>query len=303
MKPPKKAPKSDIASQEIIDHCELLIREAGGLPFAKLADGKKLSPVGAQALIEGLRGRGLEYLEGKKKFRVPLEEQISARLAGKEFLTLDKKDKFYKQVHANDKSEFDIVVRNLCESGRARVVIRTKATVLVHARENVLTEREVDVCCKLGAALVAMNKLLGKPTYGPATVLREDLRMLAEPLTEILHTPQAPAAPPHPGSETTDRGQPLPRQDLARELREAIAAKEDATIGLVFVPDVIRALLARHALADIHAAIFAESAAGRIELRPEGRAELLQKEDVAISPPGPQQTILTWIRRIATCSV
>lgn len=68
-----------------------------------------------------------------------------------------------------------------------------------------------------------------------------------------------------------------------------------ASVGLVFVPSAVRALEA-HGVEAVQAALLAAHRAGRIELQPEGGLNRLSREELALCPPGPQGTRLSWAR-------
>ena len=67
-------------------------------------------------------------------------------------------------------------------------------------------------------------------------------------------------------------------------------------LGLISVPNVVRALEPRVSKARVHAALLALYKGGTLELRPEAGSEFLRPSDAALCPPGPRGTVLARAR-------
>jgi hypothetical protein len=67
-------------------------------------------------------------------------------------------------------------------------------------------------------------------------------------------------------------------------------------LGLISVPNVVRALEPRVSKAQVHAALLALYKQGALELRPEVGSEFLRPQDAALCPPGPRGTVLARAR-------
>lgn len=107
------------------------------------------------------------------------------------------------------------------------------------------------------------------------TVLRDDLNPLLAAFDPVREPP-----------ETTAGATGI----IAEALRRL------AVLDLVRVPDLVRALDGKVALADVHRALLAADDAGAVELRPEAGNEFLSEEDARLCPPGPRGTVLSYAR-------
>jgi hypothetical protein len=81
--------------------------------------------------------------------------------------------------------------------------------------------------------------------------------------------------------------------------RVALVAASDH-LGLAHVPTVVRALRdgAGLSIEVSHRALFKLADAGEIELRPSGGTEFDTAADLALAPPGPNDTRLVYARRL-----
>lgn len=100
-----------------------------------------------------------------------------------------------------------------------------------------------------------------------------------------------------------------PRNELYRSganesdwLTDLVRSKQDSTLGLAFVPDVVRAMMSPpYSLSKARAWKLLEvyTQEGELEMRPEGGLGRLSKADIALCPPGPQGTVLSQMRVLA----
>jgi hypothetical protein len=252
---------------------ERAVRAAGALPLARLTR-VKLGERARRELERQLVVSGLERTA--KLVRVPLGEQLLTLVRGGGRVAL--KD-LAKRVKGGAKKEIDAAIDRLIRAGQARVVVRTQIEVLVGAGDRALDPAEVAELVKAHAAL---GKVLKKVTAkGRArSVLLDDLAPLVAPL----HASSAPAAPP----PTAPAG--------AAIVAEALRRLEHPVLKLARVPELVRALDGRVAMADVHRALLDADDAGEIELRPEAGGEYLSPEEARLCPPGPRGTVLSYAR-------
>jgi hypothetical protein len=273
-----RAPKViDLLPPDLPAEVERAVRAAGSLPLPKLTR-LKLGAEARRALERTLVEAGLERTA--KVVRVPLGAQLLALVQGGGRVAL--KD-LAKRVKGGAKKEIDAALDRLVRAGEARVVVRTQVEVLVGGGDRALDAAEV---AALVAAHAALGKVLKKVTAkGRArTLLRDDLAELLGPVERAARVP--PPAPPAAAES--------PRALVAEALRRL----EDPAIKLVRIPDLIRDLDGRVALADVHRALLDAHDAGEIELRPEAGGEFLSEESARLCPPGPRGTVFSHARRV-----
>jgi hypothetical protein len=218
-----------------------------------------------------------------KVMRVPLAEQVVALVQGGGRVAL--KD-VAKRVKGGAKKELDAAIDKLVRAGEARVVVRTQVEVLVSGGDRALSAEEVGEIVKVQAALA---KVLKKVTAkGRArSLLREDLAALLGPLAGAA----VPAAAPRDAASRAPAADPV---DAV--VGEALRRLAHPVLGLVRVPDLVRALDGRVPVAEVHRILLAAAEAGTVELRPEAGAEFLGEEDAKLCPPGPRGTVLSYLR-------
>lgn len=107
--------------------------------------------------------------------------------------------------------------------------------------------------------------------------------------------PRAPAAARAalPATRAAD-----PVAALAR-LLAAVDAVHDERTGLSFVPAIVQRLSSDMAVATAQEALLSAARRELIELRPEGGLGRLSSEELALCPPGPAGSRLSWARRSA----
>jgi hypothetical protein len=101
--------------------------------------------------------------------------------------------------------------------------------------------------------------------------------------------PKAVLAPPT-GTDTIENG--------LGQLLAALDAARDERTGLSFVPRVMQQLIPHMQAAVAHQVLLTAARDERIELRPEGGLARLTEEELALCPPGPGGTRLSWARRL-----
>jgi hypothetical protein len=89
-----------------------------------------------------------------------------------------------------------------------------------------------------------------------------------------------------------------PVASLAR-LLAAVDAVRDERTGMSFVPAIVQRLSSDMAVATAQEALLTAARQELIELRPEGGLGRLSGEELALCPPGPSGTRLSWARRNA----
>jgi len=250
----------------LVAAAEQAIREALALPLGKLTR-VKLTAEAKLELERQLVARGLERTA--KAIRVPVDAQIAALVEDGRRVPL--KD-VPKRIKGAPRTEITAAITRLLRAGRARVVVRTAAEVLVGGAEAALDPAEIAALKKLSADLVKTVKKVSARGH-PRSLLREDLAALLAAITPIEH-----AVP----SRT--------------RITEAIRRLEDPALKLVRVPDLVRALDGQLALAEVHRALLEEAERGTIELRPEAGAEFLADADARLCPPGPRGTVFSYVR-------
>ena len=247
---------------------ERAVRAVGALSLTKLTK-HKLGLAARRDLERQLVAAGLERTASV--VRVPLAEQLLALVRGGGRVPLKE---VAKRVKGGTKKELGAAIDQLIRAGSARVVVRTAVEVLVGGADRALAPAEVT---ELARAHAALGKVLKKVTAkGRArTVLRDDLNPLLAAFDPVREPP-----------ETTAGATGI----IAEALRRL------AVLDLVRVPDLVRALDGKVALADVHRALLAADDAGAVELRPEAGNEFLSEEDARLCPPGPRGTVLSYAR-------
>ena len=246
------------------------IREAGAV---KVAEAAKETDAELPALTEELARRGFERSE--KHFRVPLGEQLRARVAAEAAaeaaLPLKGLRKRLGGVESAD--ELSFAVEQACEAGPLARVTTSAGAALAQA-EAALDEAEM---AALGALAEGLRKLLARAKRGGAP----------------LHRPEVDALFAGVG---LDAGHYAPLDEAA--LREALLAEGDASRQLLVpVPALVRAL-APAPLAATHAALEAAAAEGALELRPASSVAAVPDEDARLCPRTADGVPIHYVRRL-----
>lgn len=253
-------------AQAVVD----AVREAGFVARAKLG-GLGVAPAHRDAVLAEVARRGLEV--DRRGARTPLAAQLQARIeAGAVPLATASK-----HVAGATPKEAAAAAKALCDAGRARLVVRTKALVLVSASEPSVDAEEL---ARLERAMRTLGAALSLARRKKASLLRADVEDALAPFV----------------ARRAATGEAKGASAEGLMLLGAIDAARDAA-GLSFVPAVVRALGGAPAAARVHAALLEAAKAQRVELRPESGMGRLSAEDRALCVPGPQGSVLSWVRK------
>lgn len=228
-------------------------------------------PAHQAAAIERLCAEGFERT--KTGVRVPLRGQLLALLAARETLPVGQ---LAKLVRGATQKEAKDAALALASEGAAHLALRGKAEILASRSAPVVGREQLGALVKACKDLAALGaKALRRPHV---TLLREDVR--ARLLEHVALPPPARPAPERPLVD-------LVLSELPRHWRSAV--------GLSFVPAAVRAL-AVHGVPEVQQALLIAARAGRIELQGESGLNRLTPEELALCPPGPQGSRLSWAR-------
>jgi hypothetical protein len=155
-----------------------------------------------------------------------------------------------------------------------------------------------EALCLLTKMLAAAGK---KKNVG---VLASDVEHVLSAATHVLEadrisTPRPAvgakrAADVAPNADASPSGTPV---DALARLLDALDAARDERTGLSFVPAIVQRLSPVMTVSAAHDALLAAARRELIELRPEGGLARLSAEELALCPPGPVGTRLSWARR------
>lgn len=221
------------------------------------------------------------------KVRRPLEAQLRAALADGAHLPMaGLRSVLIGATAAEGKAAALAMVRD----GKAKLIARGKVQVLASADADVLSREELHAAARaIERAGKALKQGLGRAKVATA-ILRADLR---QELEEALF-----ACAPRPGGtrEASSRREAPPPDDALARLLTAVEAAQDPRMGMAFVPHVMMRLgMEADPARGQHALLDAE-ARGLIELRPEGGLSRMAEDELALCPPGPHGTRLSWAR-------
>jgi hypothetical protein len=163
----------------------------------------------------------------------------------------------------------------LVQSKEAHVVMRARGLFLVHQSVTTVTPSTLAPSIK---SLDAAIKLAKKAISKKASLLPEDFAGLLAPAWEAAKA-----------TKETEARTPLTVVEIARGLL-------DPSMGLAFVPAIVRALAAGSSVSAAHAALTEAARRGQIELRPESGLGRLDQEERALCIPAIDGTPLSWLR-------
>lgn len=98
------------------------------------------------------------------------------------------------------------------------------------------------------------------------------------------------------GMVTAPKSEPKNSTLEMRDVYEALRQNQDARTGLMYVPDVVRAVEHRVPVDRVHAVLRVLVDRGVLELRAGAGGEHRPKEDAALCPPGPRKTVFSYAR-------
>jgi hypothetical protein len=222
--------------------------------------------------IASLLQQGFER-SGKAGVRVALREQLRSLLAARGSVPLKG---LSRATAGASQKEAKLAAEALVRDGAALFVIRGSAEALVSTSIPVLSRSELQALLN---ACKQLQKQTGAALRGatPKTLLREDVRALLLDLVSQRSTPERPPS-------------------LANAVLDQLKHAVRASVGLAFVPDAVRALSASYDLKSVQDALLDAARSGRIELQPESGVGRLNADELALCPPGPEGTRLSWAR-------
>jgi hypothetical protein len=229
--------------------------------------------------------------------RRPVRDQVRETLATGAFLPLRA---LKAHVAAATVADAKNAAMQLVQAGEAHLVLRSGIPTLVPAEAAVLGQQEIGA---LARSLDATLKQAKKAARAGAKLLRGDVEQELEPwASSAAGTPHLEATEGTAPNAGAHRGT-SPAQALLASLDErvgrataAVRGTTDPTMGLAFVPAVVRALSAEMSVAEALAALREAGRSGLIELRPESGLGRLTREERALCVPGVDGIPLSWAR-------
>ncbi len=259
----------DSARQTLVVRRKLVDGDVGKLGVPK--------PLRAK-LLDELAGPGVERT--RSGVRLALAGQLEAALAERGSVPITALGKV---ATGGTAAEVKAAAWRLVEEGRAAVVVRGKAQVLMPASEALFSRDRLVALDRAVRALAGQCKQALGARGGPRTLLEADVQAL---LLDLVTGSD--------GGPRVERG--APRAISENRVLELVHQHTRPAMGLAFVCDVVRALLPTSSLGTIHDALLAAARARRLELRPESGVGRLSDLEAWLCPPGPAETRLSWAR-------
>jgi hypothetical protein len=136
-------------------------------------------------------------------------------------------------------------------------------------------------------------------------VLASDVAHVLSAATHVLEEDRISTQPAAGAKRAADvalngdapRSPPLTPVDALAHLLDALDAARNERTGLSFVPAIVQHLSPPMTVSVAHDALLSAARCELIELRPEGGLARLSAEELALCPPGPLGTRLSWARR------
>lgn len=266
----KRKARIAAADKGVIDQAEAAVRHKRSLARTKLPRWKELEPEAQEQLVAALLSRGLEAGD-KGAVRVPLREQAASLAQGGARVPWKAAQKRIAGASAADR---DRALADVLADGTLRLVVRTKADIVVGGREDVLAPEEVERLVEahraLGSVLAAVRKKVS--SKGPLatvtkTLLRDDAADLLAPLSV------------RAGADRKSQSEP----DW-KIVMDHLQQMERAPILLVWVPDLVKSLSSLMTPEQARSALLDARQRGLIELRPESGVGRLPAADAALCP-------------------
>jgi hypothetical protein len=98
------------------------------------------------------------------------------------------------------------------------------------------------------------------------------------------------------GMAKTSKNKPQDSTLDMRHVYDALRRNQTERVGLIYVPNVVRAVEHLVSVERVHAVLRELVERGVLELRPGGGRECLPDEDAALCPPGPRKTVFVYAR-------
>jgi hypothetical protein len=245
----------------------------------------RVSPPARAALDDALRIAGLEV--SRSAVRVPARSQILSLL--EDGGAVDEKG-LAQRLACVTGPETKALVAALLREGAVRRVERPSGPALRSPSERTI---DADRAARLGEEIERALKWIRKAKRAPgrsADLLERDVVELLERLGDAASVRLAQAASVSTPGQTSRPAASSLLDHLTRVATQ-LAAKHG---GLAPVPLLVRSLDAPTAA--VHAALLEGHARGWLELQPESSMGRFGAEDLALCPPGPEGTHLSWVR-------
>jgi hypothetical protein len=262
------------------------------------------------AICERLVAEGFEL--GATFLRQPLAAQLHDALSREEAIAVNERPE---RVRGASRTELATAVDAQVARGELRRILRGRAEYLVGARHAVLGERRLAALRGTFSDLAKMLDATSKKKN--VGLLASDIEQMLSAAQRVLEEDSAPSPVEEvPADEAVTAPAPAvaAREVAAREvaarapaasavvdplaaLLAALDAVRDVGSGMSFVPAVVRRLSAAMPVSEALELLMRAARRELIELRPEGGLGRLSGEELALCPPGPAGTRLSWARR------
>jgi hypothetical protein len=258
------------------------------------------------AICERLVAEGFEV--GATFLRQPLAAQLHDALSREEAIAVNE---LPERVRGASRAELGMAVEAQVARGELRRILRGRAEYVVGARHAVLGERRLAALRGTFSNLAKMLDTTSKKKN--VGLLASDIEQMLSAAQRVLEEDSAPSPIEEvPADEAVTAPAPAvaARVVAAREapaasagvdplaaLLVALDAVRDSRSGMSFVPAVVRRLSAAMPVSEALELLMRAARRELIELRPEGGLGRLSGEELALCPPGPAGTRLSWARR------
>jgi hypothetical protein len=267
----KPAPAPNLAA--LTKEAEEALSEQGLLKLTSIKP-----PAIREAVVATLVKQGFELT--KTHLRIPLAEQLRSALAHGATISISG---LPAHVRGATKTELKAAVERAVRDGIVHRVLRGQAESVVAAGAAVLSPELID---RLSARLDHLFKALTKARKGAG------LTLLALDVTEALNAAQD-VLPKPPNKKSDSAFTAIDR------VLQTVDAVRDSQTGLSFVPQVVTQLAKTMDAKAATQALLEAAENDLLELRPEGGLARLTQAELALCPPGPQGTRLSWARRLS----
>ncbi|HET9960502.1 MAG TPA: hypothetical protein VFQ61_38795 [Polyangiaceae bacterium] len=278
-----KSPRAASSPDQLLERARTTLQLDGVVKVAALGTATARAELVARLVSEGFEAT-------KSVVRKPLRSQLLGALAEGAFIRLKSVGS---HVAGASVPEAKRAAQALVQTGEAKLVVRGSEEVLVSQGASVLARDELKRFAEVAKAVakVASSK-------SGASILRSDL---AEDLARFMPggavAAQSRVRPAEAGSQPSSERVKAETDPMLGRLFSAVDAARDPGTGLSFVPAIVATLSPDLKPEAASALLFSAAQAGLLELRPEGGIQRLSDEELAVCPPGPQGTRLSWARR------
>lgn len=292
----KRAPLAigaDGIEQEL-DRWRARLRSEGAVKLSTLKP-----PALRDAVVHRLVCEGFEIAGAL--LRRPLAGQLRDALAGEPAIAVSA---LRQRVRGASRGELERELAAAAARGELQRVSRGSLEFVVGPSQAVIGGERLSTLYGALSMLTKMLAAAGKKRN--AGVLASDVEPMLSAATHVLDTHRI-STPPQPtaSKRATDVGLDaasvrVPSRapvDTLAQLLAALDAARDERTGLSFVPAIVQRLAAAMAVSAAHDALLSAARRELIELRPEGGLARLSSEELALCPPGPAGTRLSWARR------